>query len=328
MITIYTSASGTLQRGDFPADGKLPEGTVWIDLMEPTPAEEKAVEQALEIEAPTREEMQEIELSSRLYREGDASYMTATVLYNAETPEPATTALTFIRTTKALVTLRYAEPHALRSFAARATRQPDLCGSGDAILTGLLDAIIDRAADVLEQVGLRLDELSNEIFRHRKGLGNVNAEATDLEDVVLRLGRSEDLTSRMQDSLLSLGRLLTFLGQANEAQRASKDFRQRVKTLNRDVHALQEHSAVLAHKGNFLLDATLGLINIKQTNIIKIFSVASVALMPPTLLASIWGMNFRHMPDLESEWGYPVALLAMVVSSILPYLYFKRRGWM
>jgi magnesium transporter len=328
MITVYANIDGALQRGEFPGNERLHEGVVWLDLFEPTQAETSAVERALDIESPTREEMQEIELSSRVYRDGDASYMTASLIYDADTDEPKTTQVTFIRTPRALVTLRYAEPKSFRMFQARALRQPNTCPNGDAALIGLLDTITDRAADVLESVGNRLDDLSREIFRSRRSTKKPSADATDLETVVLRLGRNEDLTSRMQDSLLSLGRILTFLGAAGQEQRASKDFRQRVKTLNRDVHALQEHSAVLAHKGGFLLDATLGLINVKQTNIIKIFSVASVAMMPPTLLASIWGMNIRAMPELDWPWMYPVAIGLMVVSAVLPYMYFKRRGWM
>lgn len=331
MITVFANIDGALQRGEFPASEKLRDGTVWLDLFEPTPEETAAVERALDIESPTREEMQEIELSSRVYREGDASYMTASLLYDADTDEPKTTQMTFIRTPRALVTVRYAEPKAFRAFQARALRQPGSCPSGDAAFIGLMDAITDRAADVLESVGGRLDALSREIFHVRRtgtGQATRHNEDTDLEDVVLRLGRNQDLTSRMQDSLLSLGRILTFLGAAGQEQRASKDFRQQVKTLNRDVHALQEHSAVLAHKANFLLDATLGLINVRQTNIIKIFSVASVALMPPTLLASIWGMNIKAMPELDWPWMYPVALGLMVISAVLPYMYFKRRGWL
>jgi magnesium transporter len=328
MITVYVSSQGAFEKRAFPDDGRLPDGTVWIDIFEPSPSETAAVERALDIESPTREEMQEIELSSRIYREGDASYMTASLIYDADTDVPKTTQVTFIRTPRALVTVRYAEPKSLLIFLGRAMRQPGLCPTGDAALIGIMDAVTDRAADVLEVVGNRLEELSRDIFHAKARRANVAAEATDLEDVVLRLGRNEDLNSRIQESLLSLGRVLTFLGSAGQEQRASKDFRQQVKGLNRDVHALQEHSTALARKGSFLLDATLGLINIKQTGIIKIFSVASVALMPPTLLASIWGMNLRHMPELDWPWMYPAALLLMLVSAVLPYMYFKRRGWM
>jgi len=327
MITVYSFTDSALKRREFPADGGLPPGTVWIDLMEPSAAEERSVEQALRIDAPTREEMQEIELSSRIYREGDTSYMTATVIYKADTPVPETTVITFIRTPQTLVTLRYAEPQAIRSFLTRAPRQPDLCNSGDAVLLGLIDAIIDRCADIFEGLGRDLDLLSKGIFAAHKRGGDA-PDVTDLEDVVRRLGRSEDLTSRGRDSLLSFGRILIFLGQSMTEQKANKDHRQRLKTLMRDVQSLSEHATFLAHKSNFLLDATLGLINIRQTTIIKIFSVAAVVFLPPTLIASIYGMNFQVLPELAWDYGYPFALLLMVISAILPYWFFKRRGWL
>ena len=149
MITAYLPHGGQLQRIELTPTSTLPDGVVWIDLLEPSHAEEKAVESLLGIEVPTREEMQEIEISSRLYREGDASFMTANILYHAETPQPQTTAVTFMRTPRATVTLRYADPQSFRQFVARAQRQPALLASPDAALCGILDAVIDRAADVL-----------------------------------------------------------------------------------------------------------------------------------------------------------------------------------
>lgn len=329
MITVYTQANGLLRRAEFPADGRLPPDTVWLDLLEPTAEEERIVEQALNIEAPTREEMQEIEASSRIYREGEASYLTVSVIYQSDTPTPGTTAITFIRTPQRLVTKRFAEPQALRSFISRSMRQPAQCGSADLVLTGLLDAIVDRLADILERVAGELDKLSREVFASRRGkTRSENGDEIELEDVVRNLGRMEDLTSRVSDSLISILRVVSFLGQALTEEKAAKDARQRVKTLARDVTSLSEHAAFIAHKANFVLDATLGLINIQQSNIIKIFSVAAVVFMPPTLVASIYGMNFEFMPELHWVSGYPFALALMIIAAILPYWYFKRRGWL
>ena len=326
MITVYVHADGNLRRADFPADGHLPPGTVWIDLLTPTPEEERAVERALSIDAPTREEMQEIEFSSRIYREGNVSYMTVTVLYGSEGPRPDTTAVTFIRAPQTLVTLRYAEPNAFRSFPGRALRQPALCATGDAALLGLLDAIVDRAADILEKLGTDQDAVSKGIFAAEPGVKR--PAGVLLEMAVRQLGRVEDLNTRMRDSLLSLGRVLIFLTQELLEQRSSEEALQRVKTLSRDTQSLAEHAAFLAQKSNFLLDATLGLINIEQTTIIKIFSVAATVFLPPTLIASIYGMNFGTMPELHWPFGYPIALAMMVLSAVLPYFYFRRRGWL
>ncbi|HLT78914.1 MAG TPA: magnesium transporter CorA family protein [Ferrovibrio sp.] len=328
MITAYLPQGGQLHRIELTPDSVLPEGTVWVDLLEPTPEEEKAIERLLEIEMPTREEMQEIEISSRLYREGDASYMTANILYHAETPVPQTTAVTFMRTPRAVVTLRFADPLSFRQFVARAQRQPSLCATADAALCGILDSIIDRAADVLEVAGKDLDGVSRAIFGYGRREDYESADETDLEDAVRKLGRVEDLTSRIRDSLVSLTRLTAFLNLTMAEQRGTKEARIWLKTLSRDVQSLSEQAAFLAHKGNFLLDATLGLINIQQTKIIKIFSVAATVFLPPTLIASIYGMNFEVMPELSWSFGYPLAILLMIGSAVLPYWWFKRKGWL
>ncbi len=328
MITAYLPHGGQLQRIELTPTSTLPEGVVWIDLLEPSQAEEKAIETLLGMELPTREEMQEIEISSRLYREGDASFMTANILYHAETPQPQTTAVTFMRTPRATVTLRYADPQSFRQFVARAQRQPALLASPDAALCGILDAIIDRAADVLEIGSKDLDTISRNIFGYDRKPDEVPDDESDLEAVVRKLGHIEDLNSRIRDSLLSLTRLIAFLTLTMAEQRGTKESRTWLKTLARDVQSLNEQAAFLAHKGNFLLDATLGLINIQQTKIIKIFSVAATVFLPPTLIASIYGMNFQHMPELDWNFGYPMAIGLMIASAVLPYWWFKRKGWL
>lgn len=328
MITAYLPQGGQLQRIDLSPDSTLPEGVTWVDVHEPSPAEVKAIEHLLGIEVPSLEEMQEIEVSSRLYREGDASFMTANVLFHAETAQPQTTAVTFMRTPRATVTLRYADPQAFRQFVARAQRQPGLCATPDAALCGILDAIIDRAADVLEIAGRDLDTVSRRIFGYDVSADHDPADESKLEQVVRKLGRVEDLTSRIRDSLVSLTRLIAFLTLTMAEQRGTKESRTWLKTLARDVQSLSEQAAFLAHKGNFLLDATLGLINIQQTKIIKIFSVAATVFLPPTLIASIYGMNFAVMPEMSWSFGYPMAILLMITSAVLPYWWFKRKGWL
>jgi magnesium transporter len=189
----------------------------------------------------------------------------------------------------------------------------------------LLDAIVDRMADILEKTGADVEAISREIFEPGPALGYRSDK--DFQNVLQNLGRKYDLTSKMRESLLTVGRILTFLNQAFD-NRTNKEARVHVKTLSRDVASLQDHSSYLSGKLTFLLDATLGLINIEQNTVIKIMSVAAIVLLPPTLLASIWGMNFQYMPELGSPFGYPVAILGMVVAAVLPYLFFKRRGWL
>jgi len=221
-----------------------------------------------------------------------------------------------------LITVRYADPLPFRAFAAYALRHPSACGDGQAAFIGLLEAIIDRIADVLETVGADLDRLSREVFSR-----SAAQTSRDFQKLLTRLGRADDLVSKARESLVSIGRLLAFAIQGLQSG-GRKGGGARLKTIGRDVASLSDHASFLNNKVNFLLDATIGMIYIEQNAIIKIFSVAAVVFLPPTLIASIYGMNFAHMPELDWRLGYPLALALMVVSAILPYWYFKRRGWL
>lgn len=305
---------------------------VWIDIINPTEQEEIIVDVAFSIDLPTRREMQDIELSRRLYKVDDALFMTATVLTKSDTQQPESSAVTFIFADNRLLTLRYADPLPFETF--RKEREQDLAryDSGQRIVEGLLEAIIERIADVLENTGASLDAISHEIFRERmKGrpqpaAGDGPAEKPrDLEDVLRRLGRCSDLISRLRESLAGLGRLLSFFTAAQK--NLPQDLAEHLRTLAHDLQPLSDHASFLSQKVNFLLDATLGLINIEQNAIIKIFTVAAVLFLPPTVVGTIYGMNFEGMPELKWQWGYPFAILLMILSAAVPYRYFKRRGW-
>ncbi|HVJ42814.1 MAG TPA: magnesium/cobalt transporter CorA [Dongiaceae bacterium] len=302
-------------------DRELQTPPVWIDLISPTPEEIASVEQSLSLEIPTRAEMEEIELSSRLYEENGVLFMTAPVLHGAATDMPATTAVTFILTRNALVTLRYANPLPLQAFARRAERLPQLIHSPEIVLLGLLEQIVDRLADIMEATTLNLESVSRSIFHKGKRKG----ASDDFEAMLRQLGHAGDLSTKAKESLLGLNRLLLFL---SIQSRLKKDGKTRLKSLVRDIASITEHSNFIANKVTFLLDATLGLINIEQNNIVKIFTVASVAFLPPTLIASIYGMNFHVLPELNWEFGYPFAILLMILSAVLPFWYFRRRGWL
>ena len=287
---------------------------VWIDLLNPTPAEERAVQDALSLEIPTREEMQEIESSSRLYREDDALFLTANFLYGVDSGDYGSTPISFVLTNSTLVTVRYATPRAFSIFGARAQRQPSLLQSADAVMLHLFEQIVDRLADILEKVGADMDKASQSTFRTSK-------------EALFTLGQVGEVTTRASETLLGLSRILTFVGAEKETT-IRKENQALIKTLVRDVRSLVEHASFLNSKAQFLLDAVLGVLNVEQNAIIKTFTVASVALMPPTLIASIYGMNFEFMPELKLALGYPLALLLMIVSAILPILYFRRKGWL
>ncbi|MBF0269535.1 MAG: magnesium transporter CorA family protein [Alphaproteobacteria bacterium] len=325
MMAVYYPSNERLERGDAAALVRHP---LWIDLLDPTRDEEMAVQNLLAIDVPTREEMQEIEATSRLYKEDNTYYLTAPILTYADGPHPESTAVTFILARACLVTVRHATPQPFLTFPQRALRQKGISPSADAVLVGLLETVVDRLADVLERVGSDLELLSREIFRPSLPARHAKLrQDRDLQATLLRVGRSGDLASKARDSLLGISRMLTFLNQATEEWN-EVDTLIRVKSVTRDIGSLSEHATFTSSKVTFLLDATLGMINIEQNAIIKIFSVMAVVLMPPTLIASMYGMNFKHMPELDWVLGYPWALLLMVVCAFLPYLYFKRRGWL
>lgn len=330
MITVHARIDGRVVEQPLALGDPLPPGTVWIDLLRPDEAERAHVGGLTGCDLPTREEMKEIEASSQLYTEGDGLYMTSPIIARADTPHPEQGELTFVLTPRHMITLRYNEPRSVTAFAARTLRQPELLASGESALLGLLDAVIDRIADVLELIGGRIDGLSARVFTDSldsRGFGRAGKKPDDLQDVLRGIGRAGDLTHKVRDSMAGLDRLVAFLTSVS-AGRLSKEQKTALKTMTRDLRSLNEHAGFLAHEANFLLDATLGLINIEQNAIIKIFSVVAVALMPPTLIASAYGMNFKHMPELDWEFGYPMALALMVLSAVGPLWYFRRRGWL
>jgi magnesium transporter len=273
---------------------------------------------------PTREEMQEIEISSRLYNEDGARYMTASILHNVDV-DPQLSNVTFILARKRLITVRYDEPRSFPLYAARACKAHPEPGTGETVLLGLLDTIIDRAADILEKVGAEIDHISTWVFqRHISRPRRQKNYMAMLRSV----GLKGDILSKSRESLLTIGRMVLFLSAEIEGQRVAKDVRTQLRSMSRDVQSLTDHASYLGSKVTFLLDAILGMVSIEQNDIIKLFSVVSVVLMPPTLIASTYGMNFNWMPELHWEFGYPYALALMFVSAILPYLLFRWRGWL
>ncbi|HKE46385.1 MAG TPA: magnesium transporter CorA family protein [Steroidobacteraceae bacterium] len=326
MLNSYVARPQGLTRLDVPA-GTIPPEALWLDLIDPTPDEERLVETTFAIDVPTREEMREIEASSRLYEEAGAIYMTITIVTRLDTDLPESAQITFIVAQDRIITNRYVDPLPFQRFIAFAERHPNSCTSAPMILAGLIEAIINRMADVLERVGADLDQLSTDVFTPPKKRRSARTQTRDSRAVLARVGQDGDLTSRARESLVSVNRLLTFVQQTT-ALTLQNDVRSRFRTLSRDVLALSDHASFLASKMNFLLEATLGMINIEQNNIIKIFSVAAVVFLPPTLIASIYGMNFHFMPELAWIGGYPLAIVLMIISAILPYVYFKRRGWL
>lgn len=326
MLTAY--APGNTPKGSVlntcETAAAVPGEAVWIDLLSPTAEEDRQVEQLIGTSIPTREEMQEIEISSRLYVEDGATFMTAVLMCGADTPNPRITPVTFILAGSRLVTVRYDEPRPFGIVAARLHRSCAAGIAGDSVMMEILEAVIDRSADILERAGAEVDQVASDIFASATQRGDPRRYG----DILGAIGKKGDLTSKIRESLLSVQRLILFLANEADNMRWAKDRRAQLKTMQRDVAALSDHASYLGNKITFVLDALLGVVNLEQNNIIKLFSVMAVVLMPPTLIASIYGMNFHHMPELDWRVGYPAALLLMIVAALLPYLYFKWRRWL
>jgi magnesium transporter len=323
MLSAYVPAGTSLEQKIIEPGQDVPEAAVWIDLVTPTPGEDKLVERLVGVAIPTREEMQEIELSSRLYVENGARYMTATLMCQSDTPNPKTTPVTFILAGHRLITVRYDEPKPFDVARHKLTRYCPQTVSGESVFIDLLDAVIDRCADLLERVGAEIDQVSHNIFDRDR------SRTPKFYTVLMQtIGRKGELASKIRESLVSIGRLLIFAANEAEGQRWAKDQRAQLKSMLRDSQSLTDHATYLATNITFLLDAMVGVVTIEQNNIIKIFSVAAVAFLPPTLIASIYGMNFKHMPELDWQYGYLVAIALMIMAAILPFVYFKWKKWL
>jgi magnesium transporter len=323
MLTIYDTTGHSLLRHNDTAP--TTKDTVWFDLLHPTPEEDRFVEKTLGISVPTRAEMREIEASSRFYQEGGATYMTAFIVHNIEAEVPTGSTVTFILAGNSLVTVRYADPKAFPLFLQRVAKGDAISSSGAAIMIGLIEALIERTADLIEFIQERADKFAEAVFdvsgARRKG-------ERKLEMVLKGTGTQGDTVARALESATSLERVLHFFETAACERNCDAKVIQRIQTAQKDINSLQENMHFLSGRMTFLLDATLGMIANEQNQIIKLFSVMAVMLMPPTLVASVYGMNFRHMPELEWLEGYPMAIGLMFLSALIPFLYFRRKRWL
>lgn len=318
----YLDAGGrALMRPDEP--GAIPDSAVWVDLLDPDSEELATAAEFVGVDLPTRADMEEIEASSRTYREGEARIMTATLVSAAGREMPQDGPVSFVLNANRLVTVRYHEPRPFDSYLARLGRRTDEPCSGADVLTGLLETIIDRSADILEEAGAGLETISQELFTSRAT--KKSAQVTEVyDDLLTRIGLIANRVGKVQQSLLSLNRVLGFARLQDDATIENE----RLDIVREDLKSLIEQEGYLNNKVAFLLDATLGFISSAQNSIINLFSVIAVIFLPPTLVASIYGMNFEIMPELDWTFGYPYALALMAVVAIGPFLFFKRMNWL
>jgi magnesium transporter len=320
--------NGSSPRAVLPSGEHISPGFdgVWLDLLDPTDQERSAVERVTRLRVPAQADIAEIESSSRLMSEGDAIYLSMPLtFFDHERKSSVISPVGFVLSAKYLITIRYAAMPVFDVFAERFAINSQTTSGGAFI--GLLEAIIDRLADVLEHVGTDLALVSRQIFGTEVGgEGNSNKIDARLRETLGRIGRRGDRLANIRDSLIGTQRIVNYVHDLS-TDWMDKTLVNRCGTLRTDIASLMEYDVQLGNKVQFLLDATLGFINIEQNNGIKILTVVSVVGVPPTLVASIYGMNFKWIPELQWEYGYFYGLTVIVLSAILPLLWFKRRGW-
>ena len=315
MITAYARREGRLQLIEIEQPSDLPSDALWIDLISPTPEEREWVEGTYEQSLPKPDEMVEIEASARFYEDEHGLHLHSYFLHEFDDGYRNLT-VAFTVGGGRLFSLRDEDLHTFRIFRARARRQPALGRDAMSILLDLFDIKVERTADLLEQLYAELDALSHRVLTN---------EEKDMQKVLSILSKQEDINGKARMNLMDLQRVLSFLMRSRVLD---PGLTMQLRDILRDIQSLISHSAFLFEKVNFLMDAALGFINIEQNQIIKIFSIAAVVFLPPTVVASFYGMNFTNIPGLQWEWGYPIATLIMLMSGIAPYIYFKRRGWL
>lgn len=326
MIRIYTQTENGIARTVGLEEQETRRGDIfWIDLLTPDADELAYAEQLCAIEMPTKDEQREIEATSRLYCEDGGRFMTTSVLSRVETDDPIIAEITFILKGRTIITIRHTDSYSFRVFSHQLLRMQDT--NRDLVFIGLLETLVDRQADVLERFGTDLDTLSKKIFGTRRRKEEDEPDTDDLRDALEELGRVGDLITRQRDALVNLLRLITFAGNEDSCAGAHDSLYVPLRPVSRDVTSLSEYAAFLSNKINFMLDAVLGLINIEQNDTVKVFTIMSVVFLPPTLIASIYGMNYDWMPFLHTPWGFWLALALMVLAAVLPLVIFRLKRY-
>ena len=299
---------------------------VWIDLLDPTPEEIAEVEHLTGLRTPTRDALSEIEQTSRNYMEGGAIYLSTPLIARAFTADGVLTPAGFVLSPDCLITIRFAP---MTAFDVVGNQVREMAGlTASEAFVRLLESIVDKGADLLERAGAELDKLSHAAFHAEPRKGGKQSETTaGLRHALRRIGQMGDRTSQIRDSLLGLSRITAYVIETGCGAMPA-DLRARMVAVRGDVASLNDYEAHLANKVQFLLDATLGFISIEQNDIVKVMTIASIVGVPPVLVAGIYGMNFKILPELQWTFGYPYSLALMVLSAVIPLAWFKWRGWM
>ena len=325
MLTAYIVEGRNLRRLPQPVQLSALRTAVWIDLLSPTPEESALVEDVTGLQVAARADLEEIESSSRLSYEDEALYLSLPLVTRTDTLDPITSPIGFALSPDHLLTIRFTESRVIEHLADRGPHEQPIGDGAVNVFAIVLEALVDRLADILERINADLDGISRRIFQESADQRMRRANVT-LHDALKAIGLAGDLVSRIRESLLGIGRIVPYAEQM--APWIPAKLRPRLTTLRQDNTSLSDYAGHLSNKIQFLLDATLGLIGVAQNNIIKILTVVSVVGVPPTLVASIYGMNFKYIPELNWSFGYWYGLTAIALSAIVPFIVFRLRGWL
>ena len=307
-----------------PSELQIPPCAIWIDLIEPTIEEDRKVQQFVGVPVPTRADPDYTEPAETLYSENGVHYLHALFVSEPEdTPDVA--GVTFVIAPTALVTVRYHPIETFDLFSQKLCKAPARALSPDAVALGLINTGLNRSARALSKAGESLDLIASGIFRAKGDQGKRNRIYSDTLDA---LGREDEKISNLRESMVSVERLLLFLMSEGRPENAPTSMGEAAKTALRDLQTMEQDASFKSQKVQFLLDSTLGRINLAQNEIIKLFSVIAVIFMPPTVIASIYGMNFKAMPELDWQWGYPLAIALMAFAAIGPHVFFRWKKWL
>ena len=320
MINVFVLQNGRLSQVNIDTRDDLERATpIWVDLTDPSDEERDWVRSIYGVTLPDEDEVKDIEASARYYEADNGDlHLRSDFLLEEDEGESRVVTVAFILAKEMLFSMHNDDLPVFRLVRMRARSRPGSIGDFKDVLLDLYATDVEYSADALEGVYQNLEEVSRSVLQKE-------FSDTDAAESLSAMAREEDLNGRIRRNMMDTRRAVSFM---MRGRLLNADQFDEARQILRDIESLDGHTAFLFEKINFLMDATVGFININQNKIIKIFSVASVVFLPPTLIASIYGMNFRILPELNWSFGYPFAMLLMIASAITPFWYFRKRGWL
>ena len=320
MINLFVLQNGRLSQEQVEDRNELLQyaNPIWIDVVDPEEEELIWIKEAFGVLLPELDDLGDLEASARYFEADDGHLHIRTDFLLDEEETSRNVRVAFVLTKQVLFSIHDEDLPVFRLVRLRARLRPGSVSNAKDVLLDLYSTDAEYSADALEEVYENLEQAGKRVLSD-------DINDADAAEVLETIATEEDTNGRIRRNVMDTRRALSFL---MRSKLLSDEQQEEARQILRDIDSLENHTAFLFDKINFLMDATVGFINLNQSKIIKIFSVVSVALMPPTLLASIWGMNYKHMPELDAIWGYPMAVIAMIISAIIPLWYFHRKGWM